>query len=146
MVIRTVNLATEDELSEAVGIRLIAEWKERLAIDLRLRRGGNGYLKSRMRNFVEIAHTTPMLIITDLDRLPCPSELRARWLQKLTLPGNLVLRIAVREVESWLLADADAIRGLLGERASKRLPNNRTPFRNQSNCSCVWHRLLTIRP
>lgn len=121
MVTRTINLATEDELSEAMGIRLIDEWKGRLVVGLRLRRGGNGYLSSRIRNFVEIARKTPLLIITDLDQLLCPSELRARWLGKLKQPRDLLLRVAVREVEAWLLADADAIRGLFGHRASKRL-------------------------
>jgi hypothetical protein len=124
VVTRAVHLATEDELSEAVGIRLIDEWNGRLALDLRLRRGGNGYLKSRIRNFIEIARTTPLLIITDLDRLACPPELRSRWLGKLKQPRNLVLRIAVREVEAWLLADPDAIRGLFGDRASQRLPDD----------------------
>lgn len=121
---QAINLATEDELSEAVGVRLIDEWKERLALDLRLRRGGNGYLRSRIRNFVEIARTAPLLMITDLDRLPCPVELRARWLGKLKPPHNFILRVAVREVKSWLLADTDAIRGMFGERASRRLPDN----------------------
>ena len=124
MVRRAVNLATEDELSEAVGIRLINEWNDRLLVALRFRRGGNGYLRSRIRNFLEIARTSPLVMITDLDRGPCPSELRSRWVGKLRPPRNFVLRVAVREIEAWLLADADAIRELFGYRASKRLPDD----------------------
>jgi hypothetical protein len=66
---RTVNLATEDELSEAVGVRLIGEWKERLAVGIPIRKGGNGYLRSKIQSFAEIARRTPLLMITDLDRI-----------------------------------------------------------------------------
>lgn len=124
MVARAIHLATEDELSEAVGTRLIDEWKGHLAVDLRFRRGGNGYLRSSIRKFAEIARITPLLIITDLDQLSCPLELRATWFGKLKSPRDLVLRIAVREIEAWLLADIDAIRGLFGDRATRRLPDN----------------------
>jgi hypothetical protein len=51
-------------------------------------------------------------------------ELRTRWFGELKQPRNFVLRVAVHEVEAWLLADPDAIRELFGQRASKRLPDN----------------------
>lgn len=45
-----VALATEDELSETVGVRLIEETG--LSVDLTLRRGGSGYLKTNMTKWI----------------------------------------------------------------------------------------------
>ena len=124
MTVRSVDLATEDQLTEAVGLRLLAEWKDRLSPGLRLRKGGNGYLQSRIRSFAEIARRGPVLVITDLDRLPCVTDLRKRWLSGMKAPAGLILRVAVREIEAWILADSEAIRELLGRRAADRLPPN----------------------
>lgn len=110
-------------MTEAIGERLISEWSSHLTVGLRLRRQGNGYLRSRIRKFAEIARKTPMVIITDLDQVSCAAELRRQWLGRLAQPPGLLLRVAVHEVEAWLLADDDAMRKLLGTRASKGLPN-----------------------
>ncbi|RTD97891.1 DUF4276 family protein [Variovorax atrisoli] len=112
-------LATEDELSETVGLCLAAE--AGLEVGQQLRRGGFGYLKSRLRNFCEIALHQPVFLLTDLDRMKCASTLVDKWMGDLERPENFVFRVAVREIESWLLADHDAIRSLLGKRIG-RLP------------------------
>ena len=110
---RQIALATEDALSEAVGEKLIAEVKPPLEVGLRLRRDGFGYLKTRMRKFCEIARHQPVLVITDLDRVACAATLVRRWTANDTPPATLLLRVAVHEVEAWLLADHDAMRTLL---------------------------------
>jgi hypothetical protein len=98
-----IHLATEDELSESVLFRLLSDAK-RFAIGKRYRRGGNGYLKSTIAGWNRAAAGIPFLVLTDLDTHRCPSALIASWLTTAQHP-NLVFRIAVREVESWLLAD-----------------------------------------
>ena len=118
-----VALATEDEVSEAVGSRLISEWGSRLEVGLRLRRGGYGYLRSRMKNFCEMARRSPVLVITELDRTVCPAALCSEWTRRLSRPAGLLLRVAVREIEAWLLADHDAIRSFFGRAAAGRLPD-----------------------
>lgn len=115
----SVALGTEDELSEAVGVRLLAEHASVFQPGLLLRRSGFGYLRSGMGKWKQLATRQPVLIITDLDRLACPVTLLNDWLNA-ERPANLVLRVAVREVESWLLADHAAMRTLLGDKA--RLP------------------------
>lgn len=60
--------------------------------------------------------------LTDLDRSPCPSGLIRAWLGKRQHPDNLLLRIAVREIAAWLLADHDGMRHLLGSKG--RLPED----------------------
>ena len=54
-----------------------------------------------------------MLVLTDLDRANCLVEFRHQWLGAQPQP-NLLPRIAVREVESWVLADHVAMRELIG--------------------------------
>jgi hypothetical protein len=61
-----------------------------------------------------------VLLLTDLDRAACPVGLVESWLGRHECPENLVFRVAVREIEAWLLADHDALRRLLGKTA--RLP------------------------
>lgn len=110
-------LATEDELSEQVAIYLAREagWE----VGQCLRRGGNGYLRSRLSNFSEMASQRPLLVITDLDQMACAPALLADWFGKRLRPQNLLLRVAVREIESWLLADHDAIRLLIGRKVGR---------------------------
>ena len=111
-----LTLATEDELSEKVGLRLAGEVG--LEVGTCLRRNGFGYLKSRISNFCQMARQHPVLLITDLDQKACASGLMNDWLGELGRPDNLVFRIAVREVESWLLADHEAMRILLGPKGT----------------------------
>lgn len=115
----SVVLGTEDELSEAIGLRLLAEQGGVLDDPLLLRKSGFGYLRSKMDSWRQLAQRQPVVLITDLDRVACPLLLLSDWLGANPLPNNLLLRIAVREVESWLLADHEAMRALLG---SGRLP------------------------
>lgn len=109
-----ITLATEDELSEQVGLCLVAEVG--LHAHQCLRRGGFGYLRSRVGNFCQMAAREPVILITDLDQSACAPALIADWLQGAARPAGFVFRVAVREIESWLIADHDALRALMGPR------------------------------
>ncbi len=111
-----IAIATEDELSEAIALRLIAELRSPHCITHRLRRGGSGYLRSKMNNWRQMAEHQVMMVLTDLDRASCVVEFRDGWLASQSLPESLLLRVAVREVESWVLADHEAVRQLIGSR------------------------------
>ncbi len=111
-----VALATEDALSEAIGQRLLLELPVVVTLNLLLRKNGFGYLRSGMPKWRELAKRQVVLIITDLDRLNCPQKLVEGWLGNQPAPENLLLRVAVREVESWVLADHEALRKLLGSK------------------------------
>ncbi len=110
---RPVVLATEDALSEAVGQRMVKDANSGLTVTQTLRRGGFGYLRSRMRNFCQIARRTPVLLLTDLDTAECPATLIEDWSRRDEIPMQLLFRVAVRQVESWLLADRDGLARLL---------------------------------
>lgn len=111
-----IAIATEDELSEAVVQRLVADVQPTLEVTQTLRRNGFGYLRSRMANWCELARYQPVFLLTDLDRVACPVELLRQWQGALAIPADLLVRVAVREVEAWLLADQLAMRMLLGAR------------------------------
>ena len=113
---RAIALATEDELSEAIGLRSIAESPFHEADVLPLRRNGSGYLKSKVESWRQLAGQQVVLLLTDLDQIDCPVALRNEWLGTRPVPDRLLLRIAVREIESWVLADHDAMRKLIGDR------------------------------
>lgn len=110
-----IAIATEDQISEAIALRLISEISTPHFIQHRLGQSGNGYLRSKMGSWYQMAHHQVMLVLTDLDRANCLVEFRDQWLVG-PPPSNLLLRIAVREVESWLLADHVAMRELIGAR------------------------------
>lgn len=114
----SVALATEDELSEAVGVKLLTEHPALVQMPpLLLRKNGFGYLRSRMVSWRQMANRQIVIVLTDLDRLACPLILLDDWLGgERQAPQNLLLRIAEREVESWLLADHEALGNLLGRR------------------------------
>lgn len=111
-------LGTEDELSEAMGKRLLKEAGYDLEPSPLLRRNGFGYLRSKMDSWCEMAARKPVVLLTDLDMTACPMALREDWMGAHKTPDNLVLRIVVREIESWVLADHDAIRTLIGNRGT----------------------------
>lgn len=118
----SVVLATEDELSEAVGVKLLSEHPAFATTSpMLLRKNGFGYLRSRMSSWRQMANRQIVLILTDLDRLACPLILLEDWLgASRQSPQNLLLRIAEREIESWLLADHEALGNLFG--GCSRLP------------------------
>uniref|UniRef100_UPI003340E3D4 DUF4276 family protein n=1 Tax=Castellaniella defragrans TaxID=75697 RepID=UPI003340E3D4 len=119
----SVVLATEDALSEAVGLRLLNEHKVFAQTPpMRLRKGGFGYLRSKMDSWKQLAQRQIVMLLTDLDRIACPMLLLEDWLGTgRTRPDNLIFRIAEREVESWLLADHEAFAQLMGRKA--KLPS-----------------------
>jgi hypothetical protein len=66
-----------------------------------------------IRGFNNAAKGTPFLVLTDLDRILCAPELIRKWLRE-PLHPNLIFRVAVREVETWLLADGAGLAKFLG--------------------------------
>jgi hypothetical protein len=100
-----ICLATEDSLSEAVGYRLLGEVCPEFEVGLTFRKNGFGYLKANIEKFCNVAQRSPLLLITDLDKAKCAASLISKWMGAKSYPDNLVFRVAVREIEAWLLAD-----------------------------------------
>ncbi len=102
-----VYLAAEDEPGLAIGRKLVAN-----AAPLKIYREENargfGNLKNKISSYQQMGVHMPVLMITDLDNNPCPSELIDDWLGTIPSKGFL-FRICVREVEAWLLAHREAM-------------------------------------
>jgi hypothetical protein len=106
--------AVEDELSEAVLRRTLAVVRPDLAIWSVLSHRGSGYLRNRSRELNRTAAKVPVLVLTDLDDpAQCPPGLIADWLPIQRNPG-LLIRVAVMEIESWVLAHRTATAPFLG--------------------------------
>jgi hypothetical protein len=110
-----IHLAVEDELSEAVLRKILSQSNRPFAVGTCFNRGGFGYIRKMIRGFNNAAKGTPFLILTDLDSIPCAPELMSTWLKEPVHP-NLMFRVAVREVETWLLADGAGFAKFLGIR------------------------------
>ena len=89
---------------------------------LRPELSGFGYLQANVQAFNHAAAETPHLLLTDLDVAVCAPELIREWLGGAAHP-NFMLRVAVREVEAWLLADGHNMADFLGL-APSALPAN----------------------
>lgn len=111
-------LAVEDELSEFVLRRLIGK-RPALQVAAVFSRGGYGYLKKRASGFNQAAQHHPFLLLTDLDKGVCAPDLIREWLAGKQRHPRFLLRVAVPEVEGWLLADGDGLRRFLGLRGGK---------------------------
>jgi hypothetical protein len=110
-----INLAVEDLLSEVVLRTILHQSKRPYQVGVCYCKRGYGYLKKTIQGFNNAAKGTPYLVLTDLDRAECPLRLIEEWLPCPKHP-NLLFRIAVREVEAWLLADREAFAKFIGVR------------------------------
>jgi hypothetical protein len=107
-------VAIEDRLSEAVATKVA---KHVLGEEVFLKSiVGNGFgsLRRKLPNFRNASRQYPVWLLTDLDRWPCPVALINEWTGGAALPANFSLRVAVREIESWLLADRSELAEFLG--------------------------------
>ena len=110
-----INIAVEDNLSEAVAKKILEECQGRYAVGFCYGKSGVGYLRKNIGGFNNAAKGTPYLIMTDLDEASCPPELADDWLKSTKHP-NLMFWVAVREVEAWILADRMGFSRFLGIR------------------------------
>ncbi|GAB3627313.1 hypothetical protein PTE30175_01999 [Pandoraea terrae] len=117
-----IILVTEDALSDAVGKKMVTSVCNNLIVDRSIVTAGAGNMKKRIGNFIEASHAIPFLVITDLDNKPCPISLVREWVPR-AAPQHFSLRVAVHEIESWLLADKTSIAEFLGIHP-KHIPNS----------------------
>lgn len=117
-----LNFVYEDVLSEFVMTKLVNSFGDKYFIGNHYCEGGYGYIKKNINGFNEAAIATPFFVLADLDRNPCPKELIKTWLKK-EKNTNLIFRIAVCEVEAWVLADIEGFSNFLGI-SSSHFPSN----------------------
>ena len=108
-----INLVVEDALSEAVLRKILQSVSQDYAVGACYGRQGSGWIRKRIGGFNKAANGMPYLVLTDLDEAECPPALLKELLRE-PKHDNLVLRVAVREVEAWVLACRSAFAEFLG--------------------------------
>ncbi len=111
-----IHAAVEGDLDEAVAVRLIRFVG--CSVGSVYGKKGKQHLKQKIQAYNNAARFQPWFVLVDLDQdKRCAPPLRQEWLHN---PApNLCFRIAVREVEAWLLADAERMAVFLGVAASR---------------------------
>ena len=124
----TINIAAEDRLGIAALERIINSEFENIQIARILpnserRLAGNNPIRARVQNFRQAAQSGQyFIVLTDLDNGICPSKLLQEW-GVFPLPERLLFRVAIREVESWLLGDRHNMAKLLGIKSALVSPS-----------------------
>jgi hypothetical protein len=116
-----INLVFEDALSGAVISKILAASRRRYLIGVRYNGSGFGWIKKRIGGFNNAAKGMAYFVLTDLDTSECAPVLIRRWLDAPRHP-NLLFRVAVREVEAWVLGCRASFAVFLG------VPENRIPI------------------
>jgi hypothetical protein len=106
-----LNLVIEDDSSLEVAKKIVLNTNNNFYIDRVLpdtsrkkAERGSGYIKKKIQAFNNAATYSNFLIITDLDQNECAPVFIDELLGNNKNKG-LFLRIAVREIESWIIAD-----------------------------------------
>lgn len=118
-----ISTAVEGALDEAVAQKLISYAGGEMGTVYG--REGKPNLRQRIEGFNNAAHHAPWFVLVDLDNdAGCAPSLREAWLPD---PApHLCFRIVVREIEAWLMADAETLAGHLSVSLSRipRTPEN----------------------
>jgi hypothetical protein len=110
--------AVEGLVDEVVAQRLITEVGGQPTTIYGKR--GKDYLRTRIGGYNNAARFAPWLVLVDLDDVACPAALCQDWLPR---PSELMrFRVAVCEVESWLMADRERFARFIGVSQSQ-VPN-----------------------
>lgn len=117
-----IRLAVEDALSETVLRRALADRPVRYAIGAVYSRNGSAYLRKQASAFNNAAKACPFLLLTDMDQYSCPPELVSTWLSGTPKHDCFLFRVAVREVESWLLGDMISLKSFLHVKNAPAIP------------------------
>ncbi|MBM3152941.1 MAG: hypothetical protein FJZ96_12205 [Chloroflexi bacterium] len=110
-----VSVAVEGPLDEAV-INRLAQLTE-IEIGTVYGKEGKNALRSKINGYNHAAKFSPWVVLVDLNHeYECAPLLLASWLPRPT--PYMCLRVAVKKIESWFLADRTNIAAFLGVSAS----------------------------
>jgi hypothetical protein len=101
-----VNCVFEDEPSHLAMLEMLSFFPNVFSEYVAIPCYGNGKIKKNIAAYNQAAKHKFFFVLTDLDRYECAPSLINEWL---TLEHNpqLLFRVAVHEIESWLLADRE---------------------------------------
>ena len=117
-----INLAVEGPLDEVILNRVLDSARRPFQVLRCYGKKGVDHLKNNLSRYDQAARVSSWIVLMDLDT---QAECAPLLISNLLPHGqpNLFFRIAVRKVESWLLADRINFAHFLGIPASRILPN-----------------------
>lgn len=113
-----VALVVEDVLSLVVMEKVLTHTGRGYRVVRTMVERGVGNIRQSIAKYRNASHALAHVVLTDLDQATCPPLLREQW-GVATLPDSMLFRIAVREVEAWVLADRVGFAGFAGIPQSK---------------------------
>ncbi len=112
------SLAVEGDLDATVAARIVALAGG--AVHNVYGKRGKNLLRRSVVGYNEAAKFSPWLFLVDLDHdFDCAPLLRKEWIPEIA--PLMAFRVAIREVESWLMADSETLAEFLGV-ARARIP------------------------
>jgi hypothetical protein len=94
-------------------------------------RNGKDYLRQRIAYYNRAARQSPWVVLVDQDHdAECAPPFRSAWLPAVS--PQMCFRVAVRQVEAWLLADRERLAKVLSVSALK-IPHNPEAVENAKN-------------
>ena len=96
----------EDEITHQVMLKIYNFFQDRFSEVRSIPCYGFGKIKRQIGAYNEAAKYGYYFVITDLDNNDCAPSLIRNWLP-FQQNNQLIFRIAVHEIESWLLADRE---------------------------------------
>ena len=111
--VKQIAVVAEDQLTQAVLHKCISEVLPAYSVARTEVKGGRGNVQRELGAYAALAEVMPVLIGVDLDSGVCAPTLLGGW-GRLPPQTGLLLRVAVREIESWVLADQRRVASFIG--------------------------------
>ena len=108
-----MQVVGEDELCRAVMLRLLDHADRGFVVNQSFVERGSGNVKRAVQKYRNASKAIAHVVLTDLDQAACVPTMLNDW-GVVGAPDSLLFRVAVREVESWLLADAEGLSSFIG--------------------------------
>jgi hypothetical protein len=108
-----VDLIAEGPLDEQVLRQLVLQSAPHLQAGVCFGKKGRDWLQANLPKYNQAAQSRPFVTLADLEQDECPPTLLQLWFPRGIHP-NMRPRLAVRMVESWLLADRESLARFLG--------------------------------
>lgn len=108
-----ISLIAEGPLDEEVLRQIIAQKASHLQPKVCYGKRGRDWMKANLIKYNQAATFQPFVTLADLERDLCAPSLLQLWFPH-GMHENMRPRIAVRMVESWILADREACADFLG--------------------------------
>jgi hypothetical protein len=119
-----VQPVVEDLLQEIILEKIVSIYRPDINLYNAIGKKGNGYIKAKLKAFNDASDALPHIILTDLDMVKCAPAL-LNELITFPLSDKLMLRIAEKEADAWIMADRNAFANFAG------IPVNKIPLNTQ---------------